>query len=46
MSMSDISDTARRIKSENPDERDEKFSEFLWKLEKKMKSQRRKETHI
>ena len=35
MSMSDISDTARRIKSENPDERDEKFSEFLWKLEKK-----------
>lgn len=46
MSMSDISDTARRIKSENPDEKDEKFSEFLWKLEKKMKSQRRKETHI
>ncbi len=35
MSMSDISDTARRIKSENPDEKDEKFSEFLWKLEKK-----------
>lgn len=35
MSMSDISETARRIKSENPDERDEKFSEFLWKLEKK-----------
>lgn len=35
MSMSDISDTARQIKSENPDERDEKFSEFLWKLEKK-----------
>lgn len=35
MSMSDISDTARRIKSENPDERDEKFSEFLWKLERK-----------
>lgn len=35
MSMSDISDTARRIKSENHDERDEKFSEFLWKLEKK-----------
>lgn len=35
MSMSDISDTARRIKSENNDERDEKFSEFLWKLEKK-----------
>lgn len=35
MSMSDISDIARRIKSENPDERDEKFSEFLWKLEKK-----------
>lgn len=35
MSMSDISDTARRIKSENLDERDEKFSEFLWKLEKK-----------
>ena len=35
MSMSDISATARRIKSENPDERDEKFSEFLWKLEKK-----------
>lgn len=34
MSMSDISDTARQIKSENPDERDEKFSEFLWKLEK------------
>lgn len=35
MSMSDISDTARQIKSENHDERDEKFSEFLWKLEKK-----------
>lgn len=35
MSMSDISDTARQIKSENNDERDEKFSEFLWKLEKK-----------
>lgn len=35
MSMNDISETARRIKSENPDERDEKFSEFLWKLEKK-----------
>lgn len=35
MSMSDISETARRIKSENPDEKDEKFSEFLWKLEKK-----------
>lgn len=35
MSMSEISETARRIKSENPDERDEKFSEFLWKLEKK-----------
>lgn len=35
MSMSDISETARQIKSENPDERDEKFSEFLWKLEKK-----------
>lgn len=35
MSMSDISETARWIKSENPDERDEKFSEFLWKLEKK-----------
>lgn len=35
MSMSDISETARRIKSENHDERDEKFSEFLWKLEKK-----------
>lgn len=35
MSMRDISDTARQIKSENPDERDEKFSEFLWKLEKK-----------
>lgn len=35
MSMSDISETARRIKSENPDEGDEKFSEFLWKLEKK-----------
>lgn len=35
MSMSDISDTARQIKSENTDERDEKFSEFLWKLEKK-----------
>lgn len=35
MSMSDISDTARQIKSENPDERDEKFSEFLWKLERK-----------
>ena len=35
MSMSDISETARRIKSENNDERDEKFSEFLWKLEKK-----------
>lgn len=35
MRMSDISDTARRIKSENHDERDEKFSEFLWKLEKK-----------
>lgn len=35
MSMSDISETARRIKSENPAERDEKFSEFLWKLEKK-----------
>lgn len=35
MSMSDISETARRIKSENSDERDEKFSEFLWKLEKK-----------
>ena len=34
MSMSDISDTARQIKSENPDEMDEKFSEFLWKLEK------------
>ena len=35
MSMSDISETARRIKSENPDEKDEKFSEFLWKLERK-----------
>lgn len=35
MSMSEISDTARQIKSENPDERDEKFSEFLWKLERK-----------
>lgn len=35
MSMSDISDKARQIKSENHDERDEKFSEFLWKLEKK-----------
>ena len=35
MSMRDISDIARQIKSENPDERDEKFSEFLWKLEKK-----------
>lgn len=35
MSMSDISDTARQIKSENHDERDEKFSEFLWRLEKK-----------
>lgn len=35
MSMSDISDTARQIKSENHDERDEKLSEFLWKLEKK-----------
>lgn len=35
MSMSDISDTARQIKSENHDERDDKFSEFLWKLEKK-----------
>lgn len=35
MSMSDISDTARQIKSENHDEGDEKFSEFLWKLEKK-----------
>ena len=35
MSMSDISETARRIKSESPDEKDEKFSEFLWKLEKK-----------
>lgn len=35
MSMSDISDTARQIKSENPDEKDEKFSEFLWKLERK-----------
>lgn len=35
MSMSDMSETARRIKSENPDERNEKFSEFLWKLEKK-----------
>lgn len=35
MSMSEISDTARQIKAENPDERDEKFSEFLWKLERK-----------
>lgn len=47
MSMSDISDTARRIKSENPDERDEKFSEFLWKLEKKNEiSEEKRDSYI
>lgn len=47
MSMSDISDTARRIKSENPDERDEKFSEFLWKLEKKNEiSEKERDSYI
>lgn len=47
MSMSDISETARRIKSENPDERDEKFSEFLWKLEKKNEiSEKERDSYI
>ena len=47
MSMSDISETARRIKSENPDERDEKFSEFLWKLEKKIEiSEEERDSYI
>ena len=34
MTMQEISDTARQIKSENPDEKEQKYSEFLWKLEK------------
>lgn len=46
MSMSDISDTARRIKSENPDERMRNSASFSGSLKRKMKSQRRKETHI
>lgn len=47
MSMSDISETARRIKSENPDEKDEKFSEFLWKLEKKNEiSEKERDSYI
>lgn len=46
MSMSDISDTARQIKSENNDERDENSVSFSGSLKRKMKSQRRKETHI
>lgn len=47
MRMSDISETARRIKSENPDEKDEKFSEFLWKLEKKNEiSEKERDSYI